>query len=145
MKHLAFAVAIGLLAALPAAAQNMASPVIVTPSQVVWNTNDALPPGVKIATMEGDFTKPGWYTVRLHFDDGAKFPPHFHGSNEYVTVLSGTLLVGLGDKMDTAKMTPLPAGSYAGIPATVHHYAMAQGETVVQVSGPGPMTQTILK
>lgn len=42
-------------------------------------------------------------------------------------------------------MTALPAGSYAAVPAGVAHYAVAKGDTIVQLSGMAPFTMTILK
>lgn len=131
-----------LLFAVPAAADTAASnaPVIVTPSQLQWAPNAILPAGAKVAILQGDYTKPGWYTIRFSLPDGASFAPHSHGSTEYVTVLQGTLMVGLGDTVDKSKMTALPAGSFVAVPAGVHHYAAASGDTIIQLSGMGPMT-----
>ena len=120
----------------------MPSPIIVTPSQITWQADKTLPPGVKMAVLAGDPTKSGWYVVRLNMSDGAKFPPHFHGGPEYVTVIQGTLLVGLGTTMDASKMKALPAGSYIEVPAKLPHYAAARGTTVIQITGSGPMTMT---
>lgn len=120
------------------------APTIVMPSQLNWMSDSRLPPGAKMAVVYGDPKASGGatYIVRLMLPDGAIFPPHFHDSPEYVTVLQGTLLVGLGDTVDKTKMTALGAGSFVGVPAGVHHYAMAQGATIIQVGGPGPMTLT---
>jgi quercetin dioxygenase-like cupin family protein len=137
---IAFACATALSTIALAAA--MPSPIIVTPSQITWESNSSLPGGVKMATLSGDSTKAGWYVVRFNMPDGAKFPPHFHGGAEYVTVIQGTLLVGLGTTMDMSKMKALPAGSYVEVPAKLPHYAAARGNTVIQISGSGPMTMT---
>jgi hypothetical protein len=136
-----------LLSALPAAADTSDpnAPTIVTPSQLTWVSNPMLPAGAKVAIVQGDYSKPGWYTLRFSLPDGATFRPHFHGMAEYVTVLQGTLVVGLGDAVVPAKMTALPAGSYAEIPAGIHHYAVAKGDTIIQLSGMGPMTMTEVK
>ena len=61
---------------------------------------------------------------------------------ENVVVLSGTLMVGLGDMMDASKMPPLGPGSVASVPAGLHHYAMSKGDTIIEVSGIGPDTLT---
>jgi hypothetical protein len=53
-------------------------------------------------------------------------------------VISGEFHAGMGDKFDESSMTTLPAGSLAVMPAHHNHYAMAKGETVVQVHGTGP-------
>jgi quercetin dioxygenase-like cupin family protein len=140
-------IALLLLSALPAAADNSgpSAPLIVTPSQLDWVSSAMLPAGAKMAVVQGDYTKAGWYTLRLSLPDGATFRPHFHGMAEYATVLQGTLMVGLGDAMDPSKMTALPAGSYAEIPAGIHHYGVAKGDTIIQLSGMGPMTMTEVK
>jgi quercetin dioxygenase-like cupin family protein len=72
-------------------------------------------------------------------------PVHWHTDSERVTVLSGTLLFAAGDKIDQAKTTALGAGSFLFIPANIRHYAIAKGETMVQVAGNGPMTMNLVK
>lgn len=125
-----------------AAAQT--APTIVMPAQLNWIAAPDLPAGAKIAVLAGDPSKPGPYAVRLLLPDGATFGPHSHASAEWVTVLQGTLMVGLGDTMDAAKMTALPAGAFAAVPAGAHHYAMAKGETILELTGMGPMTMTMV-
>ena len=92
------------------------------------------PSDTKMAVLSGDPTKPGArYTV----------PAHTHGDREDVTVIGGTLLVGVGSTFDAGKMLALPAGSYASIPSGTAHYAMAKGETVVQINGIGPASMSL--
>lgn len=57
-----------------------------------------LPPGAKLAVLEGNPTKSGAYTMRLLMPDGYRIPPHFHAGAEHVTVVSGALMVGMGEK-----------------------------------------------
>jgi hypothetical protein len=59
-------------------------------------------------------------------------------------VLSGTLNVGMGDKLDPKKGEALKAGGYVRMPKGMHHYAWSSGETVIQVSGAGPFEITYL-
>ena len=102
--------------------------------------------GVEQATLWGDPTKAGsQYAVRYKFEDGVKFPPHTHPLSEQVTVLSGVFLVGVGKTVDHSKLVALPAGSYVLVPAGLPHYAMAKGETIVEVHGLGPATITLVK
>ena len=131
-----------LIVSLPAvAAASAPAPTIITPSQVHWT---AMPKasGVQMATLFGNPSASGPYIFRLRLQNGAKFPPHFHNDTERVTVISGTLLVGLGNTMNVSKMIALPAGSIVSIPAGVHHYAMARGLTILQLDGTGPFTMT---
>jgi quercetin dioxygenase-like cupin family protein len=60
-------------------------------------------------------------------------------------VISGTLLWGTGDTIDTSKAMVLPAGSFVVVPKDVHHWALAKGTTVVQVEGMGPFVRHDVK
>ena len=138
-----FAVALSLILSATALAQQPA-PVVVTPDQVHWTAGTGNMAGAQVALLSGDPTKPGPYVMRLKVPDGYKFPSHFHGGTEYLTVLQGTFLVGVGDQPDPSKMTALPAGSFGTMPASTHHYAMAKGETIIQIWGNGPFTMTMV-
>ena len=81
----------------------------------------------------------GDYTVRLKMPDGYKVAPHWHPKRENVTVISGTLKFGMGDKFDESKMMSFPATSFAYLDPSMHHYAMSSGETVVQIHGMAPL------
>jgi hypothetical protein len=98
----------------------------------------ALPSGAQIAVLHGDPFKKGVFTVRLQMPDGYRIPPHWHTQDEQLTVLSGTFKLGMGDKVDEASMQSLGAGSYHYLPGKMHHYAAAQGATVLELHGMGP-------
>jgi hypothetical protein len=68
--------------------------------------------------------------------------PHFHATDENVTVISGQFLIGMGDKFDQKAMKAMPSGSFGILPATMHHYAMAKTAVVVQIHGMGPFSIT---
>jgi quercetin dioxygenase-like cupin family protein len=114
-----------------------------TPPQ--WTAAPSLlPPGALIAVVSGDPTGPGQSTIELAMPDGYRMPPHFHPTDERVEVKQGTLLVGMGDRLDARKTLPLAAGDTAVAPAGVHHYSVARGATVVAVTFMGPYTITYL-
>lgn len=141
MKQFAFALAaITLLAfGASASADSTMKPTIVTPDSITWMPGTGqIPATVGVAVLEGDPSKPGPFTIRLNIPDGTKFPVHYHDDTERLTVISGTFMAGIGTTFDTSKMVTLPAGSYVMIPAGVRHYAMAKGQTVVQLAGNGP-------
>ena len=115
-----------------------AQPAVYMPSTIKWEAGTGPFKGVMVAMLDGDPTQAGPYTFRLKLPDGTKFPVHYHLDTERVTVISGTFLVGIGTMYDASKMTALPAGSFVVVPAGVRHYAAAQGETIVQLSGMGP-------
>jgi mannose-6-phosphate isomerase-like protein (cupin superfamily) len=126
---------IALFVALPAQAQNA-----FTPDQVKWGPAPPfLPSGAQLAVLEGDpMAATGDFTIRLKMPDGYKVPPHTHPHRENVTVLSGTLKVGMGDTFDAGKMMSFGAGSFAYLDPSMHHYAGASGETVIQIHGQSP-------
>ena len=112
-----------------------------TPDTVPYGPVPAfIPAGAQLAVVEGDpMASSGDYTIRLKMPDGYKIPPHWHPKRENVTVISGTLKFGMGNKFDESKMSPFPAGSFAYLDPDMHHYVMAKGETVVQVHGMSPV------
>jgi quercetin dioxygenase-like cupin family protein len=111
---------------------------VMLPDKLEWKDTPALPPGAKVAVLEGDPTKEGYFAMRLRLPDGYRIPPHFHPCPERVTVLSGTFHLGTGDTFDPSKTQPLPAGTYWSMPPNMHHYAKAESETIVQITTIGP-------
>jgi hypothetical protein len=112
---------------------------LLGPSEIQWADGPpALPPGAKVAVLAGDPKKAGPFTIRLQVPDGYKIPAHTHPSAEHVTVISGLLNLGMGDKLDEAAARPLAPGGFAIMPAGMKHFAIMKGETVVQVHGTGP-------
>jgi len=134
-----------LLAVAGATAFAANAPTLVPPSQVHWTAGTGALAGKRIALLVGNPAKAGAFVMRVEIPDGGKFPPHYHPVLEMVTVLQGTLLVGIGDKMVPAKMKAMPAGSFFSVPAGVHHYAMARGDTIIQLNDIGPWGMTLVK
>jgi quercetin dioxygenase-like cupin family protein len=102
------------------------------------------PAGAEMAVMQGNPGAAGAiFTVRLRFPNGYRIPAHWHPTDEHVTVLSGTFLVGMGDRFDErALLPPFRAGGFVTAPANMNHFAMARGRTVVQVHAIGPFAMT---
>lgn len=99
----------------------------------------SLPSGAQIAVVLGDPAKEGAaYVMRVKMPDGYKVAPHWHPVDENVTVLQGALLMGRGENFDPDSATPVRAGGFAHMPKGMRHFAMAQGDTVIQVHGTGP-------
>jgi uncharacterized RmlC-like cupin family protein len=95
-------------------------------------------PGAKMAVLNGDPAGTGVYSLRLSFPDGYKFPPHWHPMAENVTVLSGTLLLAMGDRVDDSKIKAYGPGDFLHIEGTHPHFGGARGATVIQLHGQGP-------
>lgn len=113
------------------------------PTEVAWKEGpESLPKGTKVAVLEGDPSQPGLFTMRLWFPDGFEVPPHWHTQVEHVSVISGTLHIGMGEKFDRAATRAMPAGSFGYWPAQMKHYGWAQGDTILQLYGAGPWAIT---
>jgi len=120
--------------------------VMLNSSEWKWGPGPpALPPGGQAAVLDGDPGKAGGhFTMVAKIPDGYKVPPHWHPTDENLAIVSGTLLLGMGDKMDQANMHAINAGGFAKMPAKEHHSAMAKGETIFYVYGVGPFDITYL-
>jgi hypothetical protein len=127
---------LGLVVVLHASAQNA-----YTPDKVKYGpAPGSLPAGAQLAVLEGDpGATTGDFTVRLKMPDGYRIPPHWHPNRENVTVISGNFKVGMGDTFDASKMMTFGPGSFAYMDPSMHHYAMASGEVIVQVHGMAPL------
>jgi quercetin dioxygenase-like cupin family protein len=118
---------------------------MLTPDRLDWQPGPpSLPKGVQVAMLQGDPFQPGPFVIRLKMPAGYVIPPHRHSKAENVTVISGTLFLGMGDTVDRRKAQKLPAGGFHSIDAEVHHYAFAPGGAVVQLHGEGPFDITYL-
>ncbi|HJQ12043.1 MAG TPA: cupin domain-containing protein [Gemmatimonadaceae bacterium] len=110
---------------------------------VKWGPAPAVfPAGAKMAVMQGDPSSGNLFTVRLEMPNGYRIAPHFHPTDEHITVISGDFLVGMGDKMDTKGAMSLKSGGFATAPAQQHHWGIARGRTIVQVHAVGPFQLT---
>jgi quercetin dioxygenase-like cupin family protein len=78
------------------------------------------------------------FVIRAKFPAGYKVPPHWHPTDELVTVLSGSFQMGMGDKFDAASLQTYSAGSFITATKEMRHYAQAKGPVVIQVTGMGP-------
>ncbi len=95
--------------------------------------------GCEHADVSGDPSAEGKpFVLRIRCPDGAKVPPHWHPSDENMTVLEGTFMIGTGESFDKSKLRPMDAGSFIFMPRTMRHFALCRGETVLQVHGIGP-------
>ena len=112
---------------------------IHTPDRIEWKDGPpSLPPGAKMAVLEGDPMKEGLFTMRVSMPDGYSIPPHTHPAVEHVTIINGTLNFGMGDKLDKSATQPMPAGAFGYWPPGMKHFVWVKGETIVQVHGIGP-------
>lgn len=95
--------------------------------------------GCDLAAVSGDFNAEGApFVLRIRCADGTKIPAHWHPTDENVTVLKGTFLVGMGESFDESKLQTMNVGNFVTVPKEMRHFATCKGETIVQVHGAGP-------
>jgi len=124
-----------------ARATEMAGP--LQPNEIKWSpAPPVLPAGAQMAVLSGDPAGTGLVTLRLKLPSGYQIPPHWHPTDEHVTVISGTLALGMGDTLDRKHSKILRAGGYAVAPASMHHFAWTKTGGIVEVNLIGPFAIT---
>ncbi len=119
--------------------QKPGQPSMCSPAQIKWGkAPPSLPAGAQLAVLEGDPTKEGQFVMRIKMPDGYRVAPHTHPKQERLTVISGTLHVGMGEKFDPKMAFELPAGTFGTWPPGMKHFGWTEGETVIQLHGVGP-------
>jgi quercetin dioxygenase-like cupin family protein len=104
-----------------------------------------LPPGALIAVVSGDPTQAGEFTLMVTMPDGYRIPPHSHPSHEHVEIKEGSLLVGVGERLDPKMTQSLAAGDSATAPAGMNHFSIAKGRTLLLATFMGPYTITYVR
>lgn len=113
--------------------------VIAMPDTLKWGPPPpAYPKGAEFAVITGNPGQEGPFVLRIKAPAGYKVLPHVHPADENVTVLSGSVNFGMGDKMDASKETAVKAGGYFKASKGMQHYASFPEPTIIQVHGVGP-------
>ena len=138
--------------ALPAAAQTQ--PIIpatavkpdpshatfLLPKDLKWKRENL---GQLQAPLYGDPDKPGPYGILIKWPKGQMSHPHFHTTDRFAYVVSGTWWVSTSGHYDPATTYPLPPGSFAtDLAGKVHWDGSKTEDLILLVTGMGPM-QTV--
>jgi quercetin dioxygenase-like cupin family protein len=92
-----------------------------------------------MAVLSGDPSKEGEpFVLRIKAAAGSKVPPHWHPTDEHLTVIKGALFMGKGEKFDESAGHAMAAGSYVMIPKRTAHFVWIKEETIIQLHGIGP-------
>jgi len=111
--------------------------------EVKWGAPPPVfPSGAKFAVIAGDPAATGLITVRFEMPAGYAIAPHFHPTDEHITVLKGTFSIGMGDVVDKAHALTLSPGGYGVAMANMHHYAFTKTGATIQVHMQGPFAIT---
>lgn len=111
---------------------------MVAPGAVKWEAGPPnLPAGVELAVISGDPSQAQPFVIRGRMPAGWRVPLHWHPTTENITVLSGTVALGMGDGGGEEE---LAAGGFAVVPAEMRHTFVAKTAATIQVHGMGPFT-----
>jgi len=136
------AIAVALLAANVLTAQTPPKPdpaIGLTPEAMVWTDGPpTLPPGSKMAVLEGSPKADGMFTMRVRIPAGSAIPPHWHPRQERVTILSGAVDLGFGSVANAGNTKRYRAGSFYVNPPRVMHFLFFPEATEMQMTGVGP-------
>lgn len=109
----------------------------VLPSNLKWKKGDL---GQLQAPLYGDPDRPGPYGVLIKWPKGQMSRPHFHTTDRFAYVVSGTWWVATSNHFDPATTWPLPQGSFATDLANKVHWDGSKDEDLILlVTGMGPM------
>ncbi|EKE75141.1 cupin domain-containing protein [Gallaecimonas xiamenensis] len=140
-SHRRLAVAMALLLPLTlGAGEMMQGHIMANADGLNWAPGPgSLPAGSQVAVLEGNPGAAGPFTLRLRFPANYQIKPHWHPTVEHVSVLTGTLYMGLGETYDEDKAKALTPGGFAAMDMGTRHYAFTKDEgTVIQLHGMGP-------
>jgi len=114
-------------------------PIGLTPEAMVWTDGPpTLPPGSKMAVLEGNPKADGMFTMRVRIPAGSAIPPHWHPRQERVTILSGAVNLGFGSVANAANTKRYAVGSFYVNPPRVMHFLFFPEATEMQMTGVGP-------
>lgn len=110
----------------------------VEPVELEWVT-DPIDPRRSSASLAGDPTRPGPYTVRMRAEAGYTIGLHEHpAEDEHLTVLSGSIHWATGDVDSGTPVHTLPAGGFVTFPAGTPHRIWTTEPAILQMTGVGP-------
>jgi quercetin dioxygenase-like cupin family protein len=141
MRNAVLVVAVGFVGQMLAVAADI--PPVRSAKDVKWGAPPPVfPPGAKFAAIAGDPAAAGLVTVRFGMPAGYAIPPHFHPTDEHITVLTGSFSIGMGDAVDKTHALTLSPGGYGVAMANMHHYAYTTTGATIQVHMQGPFSIT---
>ena len=151
MKRIFLLTAVAVIAAPPAVAKTARhhhavatkAKAAATPAELKWMDGPpGLPAGATFAVKKGNPEAKGAFTIGIKMPPGYAVPPHWHPSDEHVTVVSGKVAYGMSDRMSRTDATGLSAGGSVVMKAKEHHWVMTADGAEVEVSATGPFVIT---
>lgn len=98
------------------------------------------------AMIFGDPAKAGMYVQLLRRAPNDWSEPHTHPNDSYITVVSGTMLIGTGTKLDKKNTVALGPGSMIhDIAGQAHYDGTGPEGAVIEMMGMGPTARIPVK
>ena len=122
-------------------------PAVFTNDSGKWVDCPNMPAGCQMMRLYGDPGQPGDFGVRFKYAANYRIGPHTHTVDEHATVISGgPLHVAVGDTFDpkSPSAQTLHVTDVLVVPAGTHHFAWADGATILQVNGTGPFNRNFI-
>ncbi len=118
----------------------VSSHVVLDEAEIHWRpaASAALGKGVEVAVLSGNPGAAGPFVMRMKMSAGYKIAPHWHPTDEHITVIAGTFSMGMGETFDANATKPLSAGGYALMPAEMRHFGWTKDGATIQLHGVGP-------
>jgi ketosteroid isomerase-like protein/quercetin dioxygenase-like cupin family protein len=114
-----------------------ATHVMLAPGALTWgDPPPGLPAGAKVAVVAGDPSKAEPFVLRAQMPAGWRVPLHWHPTTENLTVLSGTVSIGM--ESADGPLQDLTAGGFVALPAEMRHVFVSKTASTIQVHGMGP-------
>ncbi len=106
-------------------------------SEVVFE-NDQSSYGLQTASVFHEHSRRTLYTIRATLKKGLEFTPHANTDDRVISVVSGTLYLGAGEKASAADQRAYNPGDLIHIPAhTMHYFTAPEGDVVFDQFGRG--------
>ena len=113
--------------------------IVAHPDSLKWGPAPAvLPKGAEITVITGDPSNAGHYVIRVQVPASYQIPAHWHSTAENLTVISGDVNVGMGDRLDKNHSNKLEAGGFVFLPAKMSHFLWTSGHAIFQIHAEGP-------
>ena len=117
-------------------------PIQLNDDNLEWSDGPgSIPAGAKFVILEGDPKTAAIFTMRVFLPPKYVIPFHSHDGDERVTVLEGSVEIGIGETEAAAFITRFQEDGYYMTPPPLRHFVRAGPEgCVLQLTGLGPWT-----
>jgi quercetin dioxygenase-like cupin family protein len=95
--------------------------------------------GMLRRSLVGDPAQPGPFKYQLKIPAGRRAQVHRHSKEVHVKVLSGSIVIIIGEPLELSRAQRFAAGNAFVVPANAWHDEWWEEETVLEAEGVGPM------